>query len=168
MASRVASLPAGPDRPRGSWWAFVPVGLLGVLLTIQAVMVTLAVHDPGFALEPEYYQKASEWDQHQRQVLASERLSWRAQLTVTRGASGHTLTLRLVDAQGQPLQGVQVTLDYFHNARAAQRSQVTLPQVGAGTFAIDVSLRRPGLWVFQLQATRGSDVFRQELRADVF
>lgn len=168
MASHEATLPAAQRRgSRGSWWAYVPVGLLGVLLSIQAVMVTLAVRDPGFALEPEYYRKATEWDQHQQQRLASERLGWHAELNVTGQSGAHTLTLRLFDAQGQPLQGAQVALDYFHNARAAQRRQVTLPDSGDGTFTTPVELGRPGLWVFRLQATRARDVFEQELRADV-
>jgi nitrogen fixation protein FixH len=162
----------GDSRSAGTgkgWWAFVPVGLLTALLSIQGVMVAFAVSDPSFAIEPSYYQKASNWDRHQRELGASQALGWRANIRVgaTQPGGDREVIIELLDSAARPVRGVRLEAVYFHNARAALRAQRELKASATGTFSAALPLHRAGLWVFQLQGTRGADHFQQELRVDV-
>jgi nitrogen fixation protein FixH len=151
-----------------SWWAFVPAGLLAVLLSIQAVMVALAVSDPSFAIEPSYYQKASNWDRHQREVGASQALGWRTSIRVISTATeDYQVMIELLDSAGHPISGALIEAAYFHNARSALRAHSAFEPTAPGIFSANLPLRRPGLWVFEVQASRGGDHFQQELRVDV-
>lgn len=165
------SVAQGDSRPvvASSWWAFVPAGLLAALLSIQAVMVTLAVSDPSFAIEPSYYQKASNWDRHQRELGVSQALGWRASVHVESApqAGERQVRIALLDSAGQPVTGARLEASYFHNARSALRAQSVFESIAPGTFSATLPLRRPGLWVFELQGSRGVDRFQQELRVDV-
>jgi hypothetical protein len=59
-------------RTSGAFWAWVPATLLGSMLAGLGIMAYIAVDDPTFALEPDYYDKAVHWDRGQTLLRASE------------------------------------------------------------------------------------------------
>jgi hypothetical protein len=61
------------------------------------------------------------------------------------------LTTRLLDAAGLPIPDAQVSLETFHNARAARILRATLTPDGDGTYAAGLLVRRPGLWEFRFE-----------------
>jgi nitrogen fixation protein FixH len=147
----------------------VPVLLLGATLVGWAVMVSLALNDPSFAVEPDYYQKALAWEAHQAQERENERLGWqaRAQAKAVPGWPGQReLTVELTDRTGR-LSGASVSLAAFHNARASTIIESALTEKAEGAYSARLPMRLPGEWELRLTAIRGDERFTQVLRATV-
>ena len=77
-----------------------------------------------------------------------------------------TVTVRLADRSGAPIEGARVAVEAFHNARASRILSAALSQQGQGYAAV-MPLDRPGLWEFRLRVTRAPEVFVATLTRDV-
>ena len=151
---------------RGTWW---PISLAGVLATTVAANIWVAVianDDPSFAIEPDYYRKAVEWDTTLAQGRHNASLGWR--LTPTMGAiaaDGSTLlSAQLTDSAGSAISGAVVRVTALAVARASDVHQATLAPAGAGTYAVRLEARRAGEWELRFDATRGGEHFTQVSR----
>jgi nitrogen fixation protein FixH len=145
--------------PRAWLW---PVGLTALLLGSVAICVITAVvatRDPSFALEPEYYQQAVEWDQSVAARRDSAALGWSAAAAVSApGVPGQfrTLTVRLTDGAGRPVAADRVEVSAFHHARRGEAFSLAFgtgdrpPATGAGS----VVAAEPGRWVWSLGPAR--------------
>jgi nitrogen fixation protein FixH len=148
----------------GAFWAMVPAILLGAALAGLGVMASIATHDPGFALETDYYQRAVHWDDEQAQQRANERLGYRLKLAVD-GEAG--LSLELGDRDGKLLRGATVTAEAFSNARAALRHNLRFTEAPDGTYRAALAHARPGLWEFRINVLSDGQHFTMVERADV-
>lgn len=144
-------------------WAWFPVGLLGILVSVQVVLFRLSSGDASFAIEPEYYQKAVTWDERMRERRVSERLGWQAQATITRGDSP-MLRVTLVDARGKPVENAALAVDAFPNARAGEVQQLALRHTTAGIYESALRLIHPGEWEVRLVARTPADTYSTTLR----
>ncbi len=154
----------------GTFWAWVPAGLLGSMLLGLGSLAYIAADDPGFALEPNYYDKAVHWDRAQAEASASRALGYRLELTepLTVAADGHIdLRLSLVDRQGEAVTGAEVTAVAFANAAASRTQRVVLREISAGRYQAELRQGRTGLWELRLAVTRGAARYQQVLRRDV-
>ncbi len=136
-------------RPRRVWiWPALVVALLLVQVIISAVTLTVALSDPGFAVEPDYYNKALQWDESSATDVA--RAGWTAELSLDAPRGGErSLRLRLRDRDAQPVEHAAVDALFFHHARASERYLATLHPHGAGEYVSELSLDRPGVWEFR-------------------
>jgi len=148
------------------WW---PISLAGVLAATVAANIWVAVianDDPSFAIEPDYYRKAVEWDTTLAQGRHNASLGWR--LTPTMGAiaaDGSTLlSAQLTDSAGSAISGAVVRVIALAVARASDVHDVTLAPSGAGTYAVRLDARRAGEWELRFDATRGGEHFTQVSR----
>ncbi len=159
-------------RPKFSPWALLPVGLLVGLMTIQIVMLMISTNDPGFAVEPDYYQKAVNWDEQQAELRRSAALGWETKLSVAPPSElgQATLSVNVNDRRGIPLGGAQVLVSAFHNARAAQVHELQLSETSDGHYAGVLQARRPGIWEFRLRVLRDGQTFlrTQQLELPTF
>lgn len=160
----------GSLRLRGMAWALAPALILGAGLAGLGVMTALAIDDPSFALEPDYYQKAVELDAEKRQEAQNRELGWTLEVTPAPiGAQDGAveLSVTLVGPAGA-LDDAEVQLEAFHNARAAEVHQLTLRGAGEGVYHARLKDVRPGLWEFRFvverQGVRFTDVQRRELQ----
>ena len=145
-------------------WAYVPAGLLLAMLSGLLTMARIAEDDPGFAVERDYYQKASDWDGALAQQAQNEKLGWQAELTVSELPGGRlSLSVKLRDRAGAPIPDAHVSVEAFHNARAANRVALELSPGPTGYAAV-IPPQRAGLWEFRLSARAGSDRFTSVLR----
>lgn len=157
-----------PQRPRGGRrWALVPVALLGGLLGAQLIVLAQVLHDPGFALENDYYQKAVSWDATRAQQRKSAALGWNVVCHVTPLAGRSEVRVRLSDGAGRPITNAALHLSAFHNARAGQVFELDASERAPGEYETELAARRSGEWEFRIRATRGSDVFEHTLRLDL-
>jgi len=156
-----------PEVQPGSYWAFVPAGLLVAMLAGLLTLAVIAADDPSFAVESDYYKKAVAWDGELQQRAENERLARRVSLA-TRASSKRTATLALsvIDSRGEPLKGADVELEAFPNARAGERQRVVFREGGPGAYAAELSLTHMGLWELRLTVTRGNDRTTHVLRVD--
>jgi nitrogen fixation protein FixH len=144
------------------------VALLAASAGANIALVVITSRDTSFAVEPNYYAKALAWDQTMAQQARSEALGWSLELRVDPAAARgrKTVTVRLADRAGAPIEGAEVTVEVFHNARASRILSAALNPEGQGYVAV-MPIDRPGLWEFRLRVTRGPEVFVATLTRDV-
>jgi hypothetical protein len=149
-------------------WPFVPAALLLIMLAGLGLMAAIAVDDPGFALERDYYQKAVSYDAEIAQRAENQRLGWSAELTATAATprTSSTLALMLRDAAG-PLAGARVRVEALRNASAARVLSGALTEAAPGQYQVSLPLYSGGLWEFRLVVEREGQRFTSVQRLDV-
>ena len=152
--------------PAGSWWAFVPVAMLGAMLIGLGVMCWIAVHDPGFSLEHDYYRKAVLYDREIEQKQHNAKLGWQFAIDTSRHGRDVELRASLFDRDHRPITGARVELEAFYNARASDRHTLPLSEVEPGRYVVTLPAARPGLWELRLAATRDAERYTDALRVD--
>ena len=119
----------------GRFWAWVPATLLGAMLLGLGTMAYIAIDDPSFALEPNYYDKAVHWDRSQAEARDSQVLGLRLSLRQAPAVSaqGEVELLREVrDRQARPLPGAAAELEAIPNAFAARLQRISLQEASPG------------------------------------
>lgn len=164
--------PAAPGRHRkGGHWPYLIVALLAVSLSANLALLVLAVDDPSFAVEPDYYEKAMAWDARRAQERRNEELGWSLELKVGAARSlpgSRRIEVLLLDREGLTIEDATVRLETFHNARAGNILETTLAAEGEGRYAALLPLRRPGLWEFRFVVERGEETYTETLLRDVW
>jgi nitrogen fixation protein FixH len=153
---------AAGSRPRGWRWPAFVVVLLLMNAGLAAVMIYYATTDKTFAVEPDYYRKAMNWDTYAAMHDASAKLGWSVHLRVrpAEDARGRPrLVLNVADRDGEPVSDVQFRGIAFHRARASERIALAFANAGNGEYECEAAMSRPGLWEVRLIASRGRDVF---------
>jgi hypothetical protein len=142
-------------------WPLIIVALLAGHVLLMAVACTIAIRDKSFAVVPDYYGKALEWDQQKAEQLASTRLGWHVQVQAGRhiDAQGRrTIGFVVTDSDGKAIEGATLQTVYFHHARADQIQQVTLTADSNDPrrFPARLSMAAAGNWEFHFTvAARG-------------
>ena len=103
------------------------IAIVGVLAAVvigaNLILAYMAISDPSFAVEEDYYQKALKWDDKRAQDQRNTDLGWTIEFDLAkRRAPDGTLELhaRLTDAGGDDIPDARITVETFHNARAAR------------------------------------------------
>jgi nitrogen fixation protein FixH len=155
-------------RSSGTLWAWVPALLLGSMLAGLGTLTYIAVDDPHFALEPNYYDKAVHWDRQREGLRRSAESGLRAELSPLVEHKGvAAIELELRDRAGLPVSGVTVLLEAFPNAYATRIERLTLREVSPGKYTGELRGALPGLWELRVSATSATVQFLQVLRRDV-
>ena len=145
------------------WFPYLLAVILATSVGGNIYMVMRAANDPGFAVEPDYYNKAVEWDRLQAEKAASEALGW----SVVLDAREDELRIRLADRLGRPIDGATVEVVAFPNARASQRIMGYMVPKGRGVYVLERAFERSGLWEYRLAAVvddqRFTHVAQEEL-----
>jgi len=153
-----------------SWWMWVPVGLLVASTVGVGSLALIAVRDPNFALESNYYEKALHWDRTQGQAADNQRLAYRVEVAPRINADAHgnaTISVRIVDAGGRAAEGATVRGTAFANAFARDVTSLDLKPAGRGTYSATLNAKHLGLWEFRLIVQSGRDRITSTLRSDV-
>jgi nitrogen fixation protein FixH len=149
-------------RKKGWQWPWIVGGLMAVVIGANLILMYVAISDPSFAVEEDYYQKALDWDDKRAQDVTNVELGWSLELDVanTRSADGTIgLTARLIEADGKPISDAVIHLQTFHNARAAYILESDFRRDGDGRYSASLPMRRPGLWEFRFEVTRAGRRF---------
>ena len=154
---------------KGLFWMLVPVGLLVVSTAGWLTMVSIAVRDPGFSVERDYYKKASNYDREVDQRARNAALGWHAHVVEAQLNPERTgwLTLRLVGPTGLPLDQLAVTAEAFAVARGGDIRHASLVWLGDGRYRFSMERARGGLWEVRLRARQGALTFTEVLRVDL-
>lgn len=142
-----------------------PWGLIGLLFAGAAsniVMVIIAVTDPSFAVEHNYYQKALDWDKTMAQRKQNDDLGWKVKVAMKKDAKADAPrpTLQLVDQKGKVLQGAVVLVTMFHSARASKRFKQALQLAPNKREYLGRPMpMKQGLWVFEVRVVKDGKRF---------
>lgn len=151
--------PLLPPRLR---WPVLIIGALVIHVVVSLVTVVVATSNPSYAVEEDYYQKALAWDSRRAQDRHNLELGWQLDFEVAPpSAAGEDpqLAVRLADRSGQPLDGAEVAVAAFHNARAGQIVRADLATTGGGAYACPLAMRRSGRWELRFTVDRGGEHF---------
>jgi hypothetical protein len=143
--------------------------ILGGMFAGLGTMTYLALDDPGFALEPNYYDKAVHWDRSQAEAKASRELGLEISVApLNVAANGQLeLELRVTDRSGAGYAGAEVRVEAFANAHAGQVQELRLRESVPGTYEARIARGTRGLWELRVSVVRGGERFHQVLRVDV-
>jgi len=138
-------------------WPGMIFGLLGLNICIVGLTVFAAnANRTSFAVVPDYDRKALNWDQTARQAARNKELGWELRLSRVEPGS---VAATLLDKQGLPLAGADVSLEAFHHAHARTKVEVKFAAAADGTYFGAASFGTPGLWEFRFTVRRGADTF---------
>jgi nitrogen fixation protein FixH len=132
-------------------------------------MAKIAMHDPGFALEQNYYEKAVEYDRELEQRARNARLGWSLTFDAEAARRGEhsALTLSVRDGS-KPVSGARVRVEALRNASAKAVLATGFDETVPGEYRAALPLERGGIWEFRLTVERGAERFtrveRRELR----
>jgi len=161
---------ATPRTQQHSRWMLAPIGLLVSSVVGLGSMAFVAIHDPNFALEHDYYQKAIHWDQTQAQAADNQRLAYRFSVppSIELDSTGRgVVELRITDHAGQPVSGAHVVAEAFPNAFSDEITQLTFSEGTGGVYSARLGGHRPGLWEIRLSMDSGNDHATAIVRCDL-
>ncbi|MFK5956263.1 MAG: FixH family protein [Planctomycetota bacterium] len=147
-------------------WKWMPFWVLFSTVIFAVWRIQLALGDPHFAAVENYYEAAENWDAHMEEVRASEALGWKVvfQTTHAQSKGNSDVAFVITDRDGHPVTGLTSHLKAFHNAYPKQFFEPQLLEAIPGTYATQIPLRRSGIWRWQLQFTRGEELWSGDLR----
>ena len=154
------------ERRARRFWVGLILAFLVTQMTLVSIMAYVASSDRSFAIEPDYYQKGLHWDDTAAQLRKNAELGWSLRIELSEQANDRgerTLTCRLTNKVGQPLDGATVDLVAFAHAAGNARSLTTLTPAGDGAYETDLNLARPGVWEFRAVVKRGPETFTHKL-----
>lgn len=150
-------------------WIGIVVALLLFSVGTQVTLMVAAVHDPSFAVEPDYEERARNWDAVQAQRARNEALGWTVDLSTAPGERPRTVDVELLvfGAYGKPLREARVRVATFHNARAAHVIEADLPGNGEGVYRATLPMTMSGVWEFRVEVLDGEDLYTETVRKSV-
>lgn len=145
-----------PVERRGRWWPWALGGLVGCGVVFDLVLALSISGSPAFSVEPDYYQKAVDWDHHKAERARSDQLGWHVGFEL--GEEG--LTLSLDDTDDRPVAGAQVRVEVFHNGHANARRVIDFVEKSEGRYLADPGFDRTGQWILDVTAIRTDERLR--------
>jgi nitrogen fixation protein FixH len=134
----MSELGSSAERRSKLRWVLAIVGLLvGNLLAM--VFLAVAANTGGAEVIPDYYERASNYNDEIDEAARSRALGWTAQLAL--GAT--TIEVSLRDQVGASIAGAKVRVSGYPRAHASRRIDATLDMGAPGTYR--VTLARPAI-----------------------
>jgi nitrogen fixation protein FixH len=148
------SSPNGVAKPKGSMrWPIIVIALLAIHFTLMLTAAAIATRDRSFAVLPNYYENAINWDKSRAQQRASDQLGWKLSIepsTTINPLGERAVKFVLSDASGKPIENAQLSMTYYHHAHAAEPKDVKLSESSAGEFVAKLPMRYAGIWQFDV------------------
>ena len=155
---------------KARFWAFVPVGLIVMMVGGLVAMAVIASRDPSFAVEKDYYKKAISYDETRAQAEENEKLGWNVECSLVHRGSELELVAVVKDKSGARIDNASVEVEAFANARAARVLTARLEPSSDKNYAGRVPFAGGGLWelrfTVQARGARFTQVVRDDVRAE--
>jgi nitrogen fixation protein FixH len=167
---RPRSEPASIRRRRsGAYWPWLIIALLAAGAGANVALLVVTARDTSFAVEPDYYRKALEWDATMAQQVRNATLGWSVRVVFEPAAEpGLTrLVARVTDRAGDDIVGAEVGIETFHSAHASHVLTANLAPESSGAYTATLPLDRSGLWEVRVRVVRGEQVFTASIDHDL-
>jgi nitrogen fixation protein FixH len=143
-------------------WPLIIIGLLSIHVAGMLVAVSIATRDRSFAVMPDYYDRALNWDRAQAEKRASQKLGWKLQIEPA-GAVDPTgrrrVRIRLIDAQGRPISPATIQITAYHHAHASQRQTIQFQTDADGNAQQAMAMPFAGFYQFDSTAAARGEEF---------
>lgn len=152
----------------GMGWPIGVAVILGATVAANIVVMRIASDDPAFAVEPDYYRKAVQFDSTMAQQRRNISLGWGFDAAIDSIGDGRQtrLAVRLRDASADPLPGARVAVMARFNARANDTLTAVLTEEAPGTYVTTLPIAHAGVWEVRVDATHGSQRFSTSARVN--
>lgn len=150
----------------GKHW---PIGIVVALLLFvagNAVVIRLAVAPDAVAHDPQYYQRAMNFDAEQAVRARQARLGWRVEAQAEASAPASRLRISVTDAQGAPVSGATVRVSAFHLAHANTIVEARAEARG-DAYEASVPISTAGRWQVAIDVRRGVEHVQVDRRLEV-
>lgn len=143
----------------------VPDRIAGWLLprggeeTVHTVFPGVVPHDRNKLYEP-----------RQQQVAQQRELGWQLEFSGLDGMhSGKAVpvTLRVVDAAGEPVVAERVLMGFWRMANSKDDQLLSLAMVEPGVYRAELTLPDPGRWLMEIGIARGQDIYETRRALEV-
>ncbi len=162
---------AGTRKPRGRWYPYIFVGGFGVILAVNLVLLYFAVSTFSGLHVDDAYERGITYNDALAAARAQQELGWTAEVTMeAAGAAAGpesrtaTLVVRVHDAHGRPLEGLDVRARLRRPTAQGFDSQHFLPHAGDGRYGATVDLPVPGQWQVDVVAFAGEVAYQTSER----
>lgn len=145
----------------------VVLGLLGGHMVFIFTAITLGTGDPSFAVVPDYYQKAVDYDERKALLAQSDALGWTVSLTPANNVDAidrRGLVVQIKDAQGVSVTGLSVRIEAYHLARAGDAVVFECVEALPGQYVGHAQVAREGFWQFSIDASMGEQRFVADVK----
>lgn len=150
----------------GIGWPIGIVCILSATVIGNFAVMRIAKSDPAFAVEPDYYRKAVEFDSTMAQERRNLALGWKVAATmepITETDSARVIvTLR--DAESNVLGGAQVAVMARFNARANDTLTAVLTEQAPGRYETTLPITHAGEWEVRVDATHDASRWSESQR----
>jgi len=138
-------------------WILAIVGLL-VANMIAMVILAVVANNGTNQVIPDYYAKATHYDDEMARSAASQALGWQVVVAITHDA----IDVAVSDAAGKPLEGAEVRVAGYQRAHAADLLDQVLASAGAGHYRA-ASPERAGWYDLTVLVTSGGAHYSQHV-----
>jgi nitrogen fixation protein FixH len=175
------------DPGRFHWGPGIIIGFFMILVVVDSTIITLANSGASadfvrkFLPAPhrakvgkevtsafsgsvarDFQKNTAQYNQYLAQLQQQNALGWRildGWIDHPQAGKPTLFRLRVVDNEGKPVTGAQVTVQFLFAADKSQDIQVTLPEVDSGSYGQPVDLPAAGAWLLLINITHGKDVY---------
>ncbi|MGE0556130.1 MAG: FixH family protein [Gemmatimonadales bacterium] len=130
----------------GSLWPIALAGVLGLTVVANGVLVYQATRAGPAATEPDYYQRALDWDSTMAQARVNLELGWRVSGRLT---GDGRVELAVSDRDGAPIALARIDGEGFALA-GGDAYRLSLAPIGDGNYEGRLGDRRAGLHEIRL------------------
>ena len=151
--------------PARYFWPGFIIALLSLSITVSFTVLYFATSDGGPQVIPDYYEKSVTYDDIYRARQAAIELGWEVDVEL----EGHRGKLRVVDRQGEPVEGGEGTVTFYRPSLAEPVATVELIERGdePGVYEFEDVADLHGYWDLDIDVERGDEVFTVLLRTSV-
>lgn len=156
-------------RQRGWWYPWIFVGLMGLVIAVNAVMATLAVKTfPGLQSEDAYNEGLRYNDTLAMQREQAKR-GWRMDVQAASSATADgrheaEVTVSFVDRDGYPVDHLSIDATLIRPTAADFDRTLSFERRAAGQYVANVTLPFAGQWDARIEARRDEESYRTTRR----
>ncbi len=157
MAEQSAYQGKLPKRITGRFALVCLIGFFATVVGVNAVLVKAAISTFGGVEVDSSYRAGLVYDREIRAAHAQDALNWRVAGKVSSAKGITVIEVSALDADGQPLKGLEVDVTLVHPTDRRHDHKVAVREDAPGWFrgvASDVS---PGGWDLVLELSRGGE-----------
>jgi nitrogen fixation protein FixH len=161
----MTDLPLGARPQRRSLWIpWTFVGLMLVVVAVNATLIYYAEHTFSGLDTEKYYQEGVDYNTSLKDAAASAALGWTGKASIDGNGGQHRVRIAIVDQSGAAVSGLKVTLHLVRPVSTAMDQFVDLKPVAPGIYAADVKLPALGVWDLRFEATGGKATWQSTQR----
>lgn len=135
-------------------WPWAIATALAFVVSAYVVMIQISLRHPSAPVAGDHYAVAERYDEVLARRKAAEALGWNVEVVACpRGplAEQCRVALDVRDGHGQPLLGMQGTLDARRSDDVSLDRSATLHERGDGRYTADLALTRGGFYIIEVR-----------------